>query len=89
MNDNYDDLDPELKTLVDGVIDVLDSMDKIDSPVMMMQILASCAATVLCSKIGSEEEAKNAYDIFHKVISATIDKAKSDNMTMWVKGTPH
>ena len=83
------DLDEDLRKIVNGVVKVMLIMDETNDASLMMHILASSTATVLCSRIGKEEEAIRAHDLFLKVINAAMDKAIKSNLTMWVEGTAH
>jgi len=40
-------------------------------------------------KIATEEEAKEAYNVFNNVVCETLNRAKKSGMTMWATGTPH
>lgn len=81
--------DGELSELVESVIDVMDVLSDHKDVLMMMQILASAMTSVLCSKIATEEEAKEAYNVFNNVVCETLNRAKKSGMTMWGTGTPH
>lgn len=84
-----DEIDPDLRQIIEGVIDVKCILDSTNDIQVMMQILASATAHILCSKIGTEEEARGAYEVFHSAVGCAIERAKAANLTMWVEGTPH
>ncbi len=89
MNDNGDEIPEDLKALIDNVTEILGILDDAKNTTLSMQILASCTAAILCNRISSEEEAQSVFGIFNEVVAQTISRAKSMNMTMWTKGTPH
>lgn len=89
MSEDKNEIELDITAHVKSIVDIMNILNEMDNASMMLQALASCTATVLCSSIASEDEAKEQYDLFDKIISLTINQAKSSNLTMWAEGTPH
>lgn len=90
MNDNGDEeMDADLRAIVDGTNQVIRILEKSNDSHMAMQILASATACILCSVMNNEEEAIHEFRLFVDAITRSINRAKQHNLVVWPEGSSH
>lgn len=89
MNDNDDDVPPEIREVIKKGVHITAVLCSMDDPHMASKAIAVAIAHLLCYRMPTEEAAHEAIEMIMDDVDAAVIMTKNYGVTSWTDGTPH
>lgn len=89
MNDNQDDIPPEVRNVVERGVEIANILCGIEDAKDASKALSIAVAHLLCYRMRDEEMAHAMFDMIIDDIDSAVMTTKKFGQTSWIEGTPH